>query len=376
MAFLIKSGNNTRHFGANISSTLYATNKSSFHMFQRRLSLLSITRLPGNRLCKRKTPRAYSLNKTSEQAIRKRTWRKKHLSQVNMSLRDRSVAAETVQPTRKQLRIVALRAAIPMVGFGAMDNFVMLQAGDLIDASLGVTFALSTLTAAGFGQIFSDVAGITCGGAVDALVARLNLPYHNLTLEQLNLRITRVCYTAGGCIGVVIGCLLGMTCLFCMDTEKADRLKKAQELSSVFTTIVDDAYQLVNASRATIWLVDHEKGEIWSRVSTGYKDEIRIASSTGIAGSCVQTGKVIVLDDAYSDPRFHPEVDKLTGFRTRSLITVPIFDEEGGVVGAIQMMNKLKEDGSPGLFDEQDIKLLQLMSSHVGHFLRVAHILP
>ena len=43
-----------------------------------------------------------------------------------------------------------------------MDNFVMLQVGDLIDASIGVTFSLSTLTAAGFGQVFSDVAGITC----------------------------------------------------------------------------------------------------------------------------------------------------------------------------------------------------------------------
>ena len=62
-----------------------------------------------------------------------------------------------------QLRRHALTAAIPMVGFGFMDNLVMIQAGEAIDSTLGVTFAMSTLTAAAYGQVISDVSGVLSG---------------------------------------------------------------------------------------------------------------------------------------------------------------------------------------------------------------------
>merc|ERR1711862_1003490 len=89
-------------------------------------------------------------------------------------------------PTTRQLRIVVLRAAIPMVGFGFMDNLVMITAGDAIDAHFGHTLAISTMAAAGYGQCVSDVAGITSGGLVDATVAKLRLPTHKLSQSQLD----------------------------------------------------------------------------------------------------------------------------------------------------------------------------------------------
>mgnify|MGYP006198957963 CR=1 FL=1 len=156
-------------------------------------------------------------------------------------------------PTRHQLRIVALRSAIPMIGFGFMDNIVMIQAGEAIDMSLGVAFSLSTLTAAGFGQCISDVAGFTCGGLVDAGVSKLNLPHHGLSAEQLGGKSARLYTTFGGCVGVVTGCLLGMTCLLFMDTDRAERAKKAKELTSIFETILDEGHLLVTADRATLW---------------------------------------------------------------------------------------------------------------------------
>ena len=73
-----------------------------------------------------------------------------------------STAVVVEAPTSRRLRIVALRSAVPMVGFGFMDNLVMIQAGEAIDMSIEVTFGLSTMTAAGFGQCVSDVAGFTC----------------------------------------------------------------------------------------------------------------------------------------------------------------------------------------------------------------------
>ena len=128
-----------------------------------------------------------------------------------------------------------------------MDNIVMIQAGEAIDMSLGVTFGLSTLTAAGFGQCVSDVAGFTCGGIVDAAVSKMNLPHHNLSQAQLDLQVTRTCHTLGGCVGVVTGCLLGMTSLLFMDTDRADRAKKAKELNSIFESILEEGHLLINA---------------------------------------------------------------------------------------------------------------------------------
>lgn len=90
------------------------------------------------------------------------------------------------------------------------------------------------MTAAGFGQCFSDVAGNLSGGAVEAATQRLNLPHHNLTEDQLDMKISRIYRLAGACVGVVVGCLLGMSCLLFMDTDVADRARRAKELESIF----------------------------------------------------------------------------------------------------------------------------------------------
>ena len=88
-----------------------------------------------------------------------------------------------------------------------------LQMGDIIDNSLGVTFGLSTLTAAGIGQIFSDVSGVCFGGTVEALVSRMGLPTANLSTEQAHMRVSKLYATMGAACGVILGCLLGMTTL-------------------------------------------------------------------------------------------------------------------------------------------------------------------
>lgn len=135
-----------------------------------------------------------------------------------------AAAAEAVPPvTRAQLRQLMFTSAVPMVGFGMMDNFVMIQAGELIDLTLGVTFGLSTLTAAACGQVFSDVAGVTFGGTVDALAAKLGLPVVDISARQRASRPAKIASTFGAAVGVVIGCFIGMTSLLFMDLDRAER---------------------------------------------------------------------------------------------------------------------------------------------------------
>ena len=71
------------------------------------------------------------------------------------------------EPTREQLRIVALHQAIPFVGFGVMDNSILLLAGEAIDTTLGVYLGLSTLCAAAIGNIISDICGVAFGTIIE-----------------------------------------------------------------------------------------------------------------------------------------------------------------------------------------------------------------
>ncbi|KAL7499228.1 hypothetical protein ACHAWT_010148 [Skeletonema menzelii] len=274
-------------------------------------------------------------------------------------------------PTKEELRIVAYRAAIPMVGFGFMDNLVMITAGEATDSTLGVALGISTMTAAGFGQCCSDVAGNLSGGTVDAAVTRMKLQHHGLSEDQLDLKVSRMYKLLGACVGVVTGCLLGMSCLLFIDTDKADRARKAKELQSIFDHIMTDGRALFNADRATLFMLDEEKHELWSQIATGTKGIIKIRDDEGIAGACLQSGEIINIENAYEDERFNQKVDGVTGFTTKSVLAVPVKNETGKFIGVIQMLNKKNADDEVTSFGVDDEKLISMMANHVTSFIKI-----
>jgi len=258
-----------------------------------------------------------------------------------------------------------------MIGFGFMDNLVMITAGEAIDQTFGVALGISTMMAAGFGQCFSDVAGNLTGGMVDAVSARLNIPHHNLTESQLDLKISRIYRTTGACVGVVAGCLLGMSCLMFMDTDAADRARRAKELHSVFEHVMTNGKDLFQAERASLFMLDAEKNELWSQVATGTKGIIKVCSCCGLVGACVNSGEVVNVPDAYEDKRFHASTDRETAFRTKSVLAIPVRNSEGDIIGAIQMMNKKSKDGNDCAFSSDDERLGRMMASHVTSFIQI-----
>merc|ERR1719253_223728 len=98
---------------------------------------------------------------------------------------------------------------------------------------------------------------------------------------------------------------------------------------SLILTITMHATKIVSAVRATVFLVDEDKAQLWS-VSTDTGQEIRIPKKAGIAGECCCTGKVINIPDAYADPRFNTSIDKKTGFKTQSILALPMFAQDIG----------------------------------------------
>jgi hypothetical protein len=112
-----------------------------------------------------------------------------------------------------------------MVGFGIMDQTVMIQAGNAIDCTIGVLFGLSTLAAAAIGQICSDASGVVFGGTVERLAKAAGLPSANLTAAQARLPIVARTTLFGSFIGIIVGCTIGLVNLLFIDTSRSSTLK-------------------------------------------------------------------------------------------------------------------------------------------------------
>lgn len=113
------------------------------------------------------------------------------------------------------------------------------------------------------------------------------------------------------------------------------------DLDALLRLIAEATTQLLDADRATIFLVDPDRGELWSKVALGANvGEIRFPLGRGIAGLAGQTGETVNIEDAYADPRFDAQTDKRTGYRTRSLLTYAMKSHDGRVIGVFQAVNK------------------------------------
>ncbi|KAM6373689.1 transmembrane protein 65 isoform 2-T2 [Alca torda] len=128
---------------------------------------------------------------------------------------------EVAPPSPGQLRHVFFHNALPFVGFGFLDNAIMIAAGTQIELSIGVVLGISTMAAAALGNLVSDLAGLGLAGYVEALASRLGLSIPDLTPKQADMWQTRLSAHLGKAIGVTIGCILGMfPLLFFGDEEE------------------------------------------------------------------------------------------------------------------------------------------------------------
>ena len=95
------------------------------------------------------------------------------------------------------------------------------------------------------------------------------------------------------------------------------------------------------ADRSSIFLLDEARHELWSRVALGMDEQvIRFPADRGIAGHVATTGELVNVADPYADPRFNPNVDRQTGYRTRSILCGPLRSRDGRIVGVLQVLNK------------------------------------
>jgi len=249
----------------------------------------------------------------------------------------------------------------------------------------------------------------------------------------------------------MIGCTLGMSSLFFMDLDAADREKRMKKLDTLFKTVMSHGIKLIGAQHCTFWLVDKETETVitkmhggqlpndnrlktafenWDHDHNGTLDAMEIQTglqnigrdktieqckqlmakvnadksdkntpldfegfkvllkdhvlketvilplmSKGIKGHVYRTGRELNIMDVRRDRRFASRMagwDKYTGYETQSMMVIPVKNDEGEVLGLIEMVNKVGRRGFMMEFDEDDENLVTMLASHCAIFIEEA----
>ncbi|KAF0244745.1 MAG: transcriptional regulator containing GAF AAA-type ATPase and DNA binding [Planctomycetota bacterium] len=131
-------------------------------------------------------------------------------------------------------------------------------------------------------------------------------------------------------------------------------LTQERDVEKLLGRIMDEVTRVLDADRSTLFLYDSERRELFSKIAQRAEvTEIRLPIGRGLAGHVAKTGTAMAVDDVYDDPRFTPETDRSTGYRTKTVACAPLLTPDGRTVGVLEVMNKRE-----GVFDPDDVKLL------------------
>jgi signal transduction histidine kinase len=144
--------------------------------------------------------------------------------------------------------------------------------------------------------------------------------------------------------------------------EVGRALSQTGDLDALLALIMAKITELMEADRSTLYLLTEDGRQLWSKLSQGgERIEIRLDVGEGIAGWVAKAREIVNIPDAYQDERFQPSVDLKTGYRTRSILAVPMVGTPGALVGVVQVLNK--QDGP---FTHADEELLVALASQAA----------
>lgn len=149
------------------------------------------------------------------------------------------------------------------------------------------------------------------------------------------------------------------------------RIAAERKMDNLLVLMADLGRSMVSADRCSLWLIDRESKELWTKVAHGV-DELRIPIDAGFVGYSVRTGKPLLVEDAYQDPRFDRRSDEKTHYRTTSVLTVPLLDTAGVVMGVFQAINK---QGKDPVFSQQDLERLALTAVYSAKTVESARLI-
>ena len=125
------------------------------------------------------------------------------------------------------------------------------------------------------------------------------------------------------------------------------------------------AKDVIGADRCSVFVYKKNDHTLWSTLADGI-DKIVISADEGIVGHTFLTQAPVIVFDAKKDPLFLSDIDEMSGYVTKNMITAPIFDSERNVIGVLQLLNK--EAG----FNEEDVKFMTFFAHYVSGFIELA----
>lgn len=142
----------------------------------------------------------------------------------------------------------------------------------------------------------------------------------------------------------------------------ARTLAAETSLEHLLGTVAEEIKKVLDADRCTVFLLDKDRNELVSKVALGMGTrELRFPADKGLAGYVAQAGEIINIKDAYSDSRFNKEIDKETGYKTQTILCMPIWNMKHEILGVFQVLNKKK-----GAFSKEDEEILIAIGSSAG----------
>jgi signal transduction histidine kinase/putative methionine-R-sulfoxide reductase with GAF domain len=133
------------------------------------------------------------------------------------------------------------------------------------------------------------------------------------------------------------------------------------DLVALCRTLKATATRLTGASRASLFMLDKHKRELWTLCADGREEMIRMPAGKGAVGAVIENNECVRIDRAPEDPRFYDQIDRQTGYETRSILCAPILDRDGVARGAFELLNK--RDGS---FSSEDERYVTILGAQAG----------
>jgi Nif-specific regulatory protein len=148
------------------------------------------------------------------------------------------------------------------------------------------------------------------------------------------------------------------------------KMNSEHDLGTLLDLLAREATSLLECDRASIFLLDRKRNELWSKVALGSDEILHFDARRGIVGTAATTGNVVNVKDAYSDPRFYNAIDDRTGYRTRNVLAVPVRNRHSVIVGAFEVLNK-----KTGVFSPRDEDSLFALASHAANAIETAQLI-
>jgi adenylate cyclase len=149
-------------------------------------------------------------------------------------------------------------------------------------------------------------------------------------------------------------------------------LGQSLDLEATLQYVMEQARALMQADRSTLFMLSQATNELWTKVLNKDGTEvipIRIPANKGIAGYVASTGEILNIPNAYDDPRFNPDTDKRTGYHTKSILCMPVYNSKNELIGVTQLINK-----QSGVFTSSDEEFMRAFNIQAGIALENAQL--